>query len=113
MSTTKKDPHADEFGINPAKLAWATRRKANPKKFGKVSKAERELIKIAKKRNKEKQKKKRQVKPKKEKITPTNSTKEEKCFVCGLPDSEDHKNLRHEFSTTELIKKKPTEMSSS
>ena len=48
-----------------------------------------------------------------EKLPPTNSTKEEKCFVCGLPDSEDHKNLRHEFSTTELIEKKPTEMSSS
>ena len=67
MSKQEKDPFADEYGINPAKLAWATRRKANPEKFGKVSKAERELIKVAKKRDKKKQKKKRQVKPKKEK----------------------------------------------
>ena len=57
MSQTKKDPHADEYGINPAKLAWATRRRDDPDKFGEPTKEDLDLIKLAEKRNKDKPKK--------------------------------------------------------
>ena len=53
----EKDPFADEFGINPAKLAWATRRRDSPDKFGEPTKEDLDLIKLAEKRNKDKPKK--------------------------------------------------------
>lgn len=62
MSEQKKDPHADEYGINPAKLAWATRRRDNPDKFGEPTKEDLELIKLAEKRDENKPKKTKSVK---------------------------------------------------
>ena len=63
MSQTKKDPFADEFGINAAKLAWATRRRDNPDKFGEPTNEDLVLIAKAVKRNKDKPKKYKSAKP--------------------------------------------------
>ena len=63
MSNNKKDPHADEFGINPALLAWAIRRRDNPDKFGEPTQKDLDLIKLAEKRDKDKPKKFKASKP--------------------------------------------------